>query len=161
MEKTTCSARLATPFAVLGIVTDGGWLTGIEFLPPGTPPLAPATPLAREAARQLEAYLADAAFVFDLPLRPAGTPFRQRVWQAMRRIAPGQARTYGELAAELGSAPRAVGQACGDNPIPVIIPCHRVLAKDGLGGFMHASGGGALSIKHWLLDHEGYRRGAA
>jgi methylated-DNA-[protein]-cysteine S-methyltransferase len=155
------AARLVTPFAVLGIATRDEWLTGIDFLAPHTPPCAPSTPLAREAARQLAAYLADPAFVFDLPLDPAGTPFRQRVWQALRRIPPGEARSYGELAASMGSAPRAVGQACGDNPIPLLIPCHRVLAKNGPGGFMHARGGHSLAIKHWLLRHEGCRRGAA
>jgi methylated-DNA-[protein]-cysteine S-methyltransferase len=76
------------------------------------------------------------------------------VWQALRRIPGGSTQSYGELARQLHTAPRAVGQACGANPIPVIIPCHRVLARNGLGGFMSSAGGDSLAIKRWLLEHE-------
>lgn len=157
---TAYAACLKTPFAVLGLRTDGSALTAIDFLPPGTPELPPRHPLAREAWRQLQAYLADASFVFDLPLRPAGTDFQRRLWRAMQRIPPGRARSYGDLAEELHSAPRAVGQACGANPLPLVIPCHRVVAKSGLGGFAHAKNGAPLDYKRWLLAHEGYRPGA-
>ncbi len=108
--------------------------------------------LLAEAARQLEAYFAGALTAFDLPLRPAGSPFERRVWAAMQQIPYGETRRYGELAAALGSAPRAVGGACGRNPIPVVIPCHRVLAKTGLGGY---SGRGGLDTKRALLALEG------
>lgn len=152
---STYQARIATPFGVLGIVADGAGLAAIDFLPPGTPPLPPQDPMAARVCTQIEAYLRDPAFVFDLPLKPGGTPFRNRVWQALRQIPAGRTRSYGELAAALHSAPRAVGQACGANPIPIVIPCHRVVAKDGsLGGFMGATGGDPLAIKRWLLDHE-------
>jgi methylated-DNA-[protein]-cysteine S-methyltransferase len=147
-------ARLLTPFAVLGIVTDQDHLTEIDFLPAATAALDPQNPLAREACAQLQAYLADPQFRFELPLRPCGTPYRHKVWQALLKIPAGQSETYGALARRLGSAPRAIGQACGANPIPVIIPCHRVLGKDGLGGFMNHSDGGPLQIKRWLLEHE-------
>jgi methylated-DNA-[protein]-cysteine S-methyltransferase len=150
-------ARLAMPFGVLGIVTSGGALKGIDFLPAATPELAPQDVLADKVCAQLRAYLADPAFVFDLPLDAAGTPFRSRVWQALQRIPSGQTLSYGELAKQLHSAPRAIGQACGANPIPLIIPCHRVLARNGLGGFMNSSGGDPLSIKRWLLQHESGR----
>ena len=83
-----------------------------------------------------------------------GTPFRQRVWQAIHAIPSGRTLTYGELARKLNSAPRAVGGACGDNRIPLVIPCHRVVASGGIGGFMHASGGDPIAIKQWLLRHE-------
>ena len=73
----------------------------------------------------------------------------------MCAIPCGHVLTYGEIAAQLGSSPRAVGQACGNNPIPIVIPCHRVVAKSGMGGFMHHNGGFALDIKRWLLAHEG------
>jgi methylated-DNA-[protein]-cysteine S-methyltransferase len=102
----------------------------------------------------LQAYLRDGQFVFDLPLEPQGTEFRQRVWAVMRRIPAGSTRSYGDLARELHTAPRAVGQACGDNPIPIVIPCHRVVGGSGLGGFMHQDGGHPLNIKQWLLEHE-------
>ncbi len=148
-------ARIAAPFGVLGIATAEDGVTAIDFLPRGTPLLPPQNAMAARACSQLEAYLRDPGFVFDLPLKPGGTPFRNRVWQALRRIPAGQTRSYGELAQALHSAPRAVGQACGANPLPIVIPCHRVVAKDGgLGGFMNAAEGGPLAIKRWLLQHE-------
>jgi methylated-DNA-[protein]-cysteine S-methyltransferase len=147
-------AILPTPFAVLGIVTDGAALTGIDFLPHSTPALAPQNPVAENACAQLQAYLTDPSYRFDLPLAPGGTPFQARVWQALREIPSGATQQYGELARLLGTAPRAVGQACGANPIPVVIPCHRVLARSGLGGFMSSAGGDPLAIKRWVLQHE-------
>jgi len=155
------AACLKAPFAVLGIRTDGDALVGIDFLPPGTTELPPQNSLAQEVWRQLQAYLADASFTFDLPLRPVGTDFQRQVWQTMQRIPPGHARSYGDLAEELHSAPRAVGQACGANPLPLVIPCHRVVAKSGLGGFAHAMDGAPLDYKRWLLAHEGYRSSAS
>jgi methylated-DNA-[protein]-cysteine S-methyltransferase len=111
------------------------------------------TPLLLEAKRQLERYFDGALRHFDLPLAPSGTPFRQKVWDAMQEIPAGETRSYGELAAAVGSAARAVGGACGANPIPVIIPCHRVLAAAGaLGGY---SGDGGLDTKVALLRLEG------
>lgn len=147
-------ARLPAPFAVLGIVTGEDALTGIDFLPAASPPLAPQNRLAARVCEQLRAYLADAAFCFDVPLAPAGTPYQRRVWQALSAIPSGRTQSYGDLARALCSAPRAVGQACGANPIPLIIPCHRVVARAGLGGFMHSQDGGPLAIKRWLLEHE-------
>jgi methylated-DNA-[protein]-cysteine S-methyltransferase len=110
--------------------------------------------LLAEAARQLDAYFAGELAALDLPLRPAGSPFEQRVWTAMRRIPYGKTQCYGELAAAIGSAARAVGGACGRNPIPIVIPCHRVLAKTGLGGY---SGNGGLKTKKTLLSIEARR----
>lgn len=147
-------AILPAPFAVLGIVTDGAALTGIDFLPLGTPALAPQNPVAEKTCAQLQAYLTDPSFRFDLPLAPGGTPFQARVWQALRETQSGATQQYGELARRLNTAPRAVGQACGANPIPVVIPCHRVVAASGLGGFMRGGGGDPLAIKRWLLQHE-------
>jgi methylated-DNA-[protein]-cysteine S-methyltransferase len=108
-------------------------------------------PLLAEARHQLEAYFDGRLSCFDLPLRPGGSPFDQRVWAAMRQIPHGQTRSYGELAMEVGSAPRAIGGACGRNPIPIVIPCHRVLARNGLGGY---SGGSGLATKRALLALE-------
>jgi methylated-DNA-[protein]-cysteine S-methyltransferase len=104
-----------------------------------------------EAARQLRAYFERRLTDFDLPLMPAGSPFERRLWGVMQRIPYGQTRCYGELAIEVGSAPRAVGRACGRNPIPIIIPCHRVLSRNGLGGY---SGGTGLTTKRILLGLE-------
>jgi methylated-DNA-[protein]-cysteine S-methyltransferase len=150
-------AKLKTPFGVLGILCTDEALTGIEFLAPGTRPQSPRNVFAQTVCEQLLAYIADPDFRFDLPLQHGGTAHQNKVWQAMCAIPRGQVRTYGDLAAQIGSAPRAVGQACGNNPIPVIIPCHRVVGKSGMGGFMHRSGGDALDIKRWLLKHEGVK----
>ncbi len=108
--------------------------------------------LLAEAARQLDAYFEGRLRRFDLPLMPAGSPFETRVWTAMQTIPFGETRAYGDLASAVGSAPRAVGRACGKNPIPIVIPCHRVLARGGLGGY---SGAGGLATKQRLLALEG------
>lgn len=86
----------------------------------------------------------------------AGTPFQQRVWRELTRIPFGETRSYGDLAARLNSSARAVAGACRRNPLPLLVPCHRVVAKQGLGGFMGKTGGQALAIKRWLLQHEGH-----
>lgn len=139
----------------LGIRCDGAdWIEEIEFIAPRCEEKA-RTPLAAEAARQLNAWLKDPDFVFSLPLKPSGTPFQRRVWAQIAAIPRGRTRTYGELATALGNAPRAVGQACGANPFPIVVPCHRVVASDGgLGGFARNRGGFLLATKRWLLDHE-------
>jgi methylated-DNA-[protein]-cysteine S-methyltransferase len=105
--------------------------------------------------RQLGAYFRDPRFRFDLPMESAGTPFQRRVWEVLRAIPSGETRTYGALAAELGTSPRAVGGACRANPVPLVVPCHRVVAADGLGGFSGATAGPRLAAKRWLLVHEG------
>jgi methylated-DNA-[protein]-cysteine S-methyltransferase len=110
------------------------------------------SPLLAEAAAQLDAYFAGHLTRFDLPLAPSGSPFETRVWTAMQAIPYGETRVYGDLADTVGSAPRAVGRACGRNPIPIVIPCHRVLAKTGIGGY---SGTGGLATKRHLLALEG------
>lgn len=110
------------------------------------------TPLLAEAARQLHAYAAGDLREFDLPLAPAGGDLQQRVMAAMRAIPFGETRTYGEIAAGVGAPAQAVGQCCGANPIPVIIPCHRVTGTGKLGGF---SAPGGVESKVMLLRHEG------
>ena len=148
-------AIVAAPGFALGVHCNDDEITGIEFLEP-RPEQAPQTPLAAEAVRQLKAYIADPAFVFGLPLRPVGTTFQRRVWEQISAIPNGQTETYGQLAKSLNNAPRAVGQACGANFYPVVIPCHRVVATGGgLGGFNRERGGFLLDVKRWLLKHEG------
>jgi methylated-DNA-[protein]-cysteine S-methyltransferase len=151
-------ACVRTPFATLGITTTDTHVTGIRFLAPTVAAKAPRKDsIAFLACVQLQAYLADPAYVFDLPLRLAGTRHRLAVWEAMQRIPAGATRSYGDLARELSSSARAVGGACGANPIPVVVPCHRVVAAGGrIGGFMgSATDGFERSIKRWLLEHEG------
>ena len=151
-------ACLRAPFATLGITTTGTHVTGIRFLARSVAAKAPPrNTIAFLACVQIQSYLEDADFVFDLPLKLAGTRHRLAVWEAMQRIAAGKTRTYGELAQEIGSSARAVGGACGANPIPVVVPCHRVIAAGGdIGGFMGARAEGfERDIKRWLLEHEG------
>lgn len=147
-------AKLPAPFGALGVRTSKGRLAEIVFLRP-TVVLAPLDGVAERACKQLEAYLADPEFCFDLPLASSGTPFQRRVWSKISAIAPGSTRSYGEIAREIDSAARAVGQACGANPLPLVVPCHRVLAAGGIGGFAHHESGFPLSVKRWLLAHEG------
>jgi methylated-DNA-[protein]-cysteine S-methyltransferase len=147
-------AQLRTPWGVVGIHCADDLLIGITFLESGSKEQMPCDAFAREVCAQLSAYFASANFQFDLPLKLSGTEHQLKVWQAQRDIPCGEVKTYGELAAALHSSPRAVGQACGNNPVPIVIPCHRVVSKAGLGGFMHRADSGALNIKQWLLTHE-------
>jgi len=147
-------AVVAAPGFCLGIRCDDDEVTGIAFIEPRAEQ-APATPLAKEATRQMRAWLKDADFSFGLPVRTAGTTFQRRVWNGISDIPSGKTKTYGELAAAVGSSPRAVGNACGANPYPVVVPCHRVIAANGrLGGFAGNRTGFLLDVKRWLLDHE-------
>ena len=154
MSESIYQAIVAAPCFALGIQCNADEITAIDFLEP-RPEQAPETPLAAEAVRQLHAYLADPSFEFGLPLRPAGTHFQRRVWAEIAAIPLGQTHTYGQLAKNLKNAPRAVGQACGANPYPLVVPCHRVIASGGgLGGFNRQGGGFLLDVKRWLLTHE-------
>lgn len=152
------SALLPAPLFSIGVRCNDNEIVEIVYLEPRAG-IAPETPLAKEAVRQLQAYLQDARFAFSLPLAPAGTAFQRRVWAGIAAIGPGATRTYGELAQSIGSGPRAVGNACGANPYPLIVPCHRIIASGGgLGGFARNRGGFLLDVKRWLLHHEALAR---
>lgn len=148
-------AKLKAPFGMLGIRCTADALTGIDFLPASEQSQAPTSEFAAKVCEQLQRYLDDPHFRFTLSLELHGTAHREKVWHAMLDIPCGQTRSYGELATELHSAAQAVGQACGANPVPIVVPCHRVVGKAGLGGFMRHAGGTSLDIKRWLLAHEG------
>jgi methylated-DNA-[protein]-cysteine S-methyltransferase len=145
-----CSIAIDSPVGRLTVSATPQAIVSIAWSddPQGEP-----NALLTEARRQLEAYFAGRLTRFDLPLTITGSPFDKRVWEAMRQIPYGQTRSYGELAMEVGSGPRAIGGACGRNRIPLVIPCHRVLASNGLGGF---SGGAGLPTKQMLLALEGH-----
>lgn len=140
---------LDTPLGRLRLESDGAALTRIAW---DDTLRHVRDPLLDEAARQISAYFAGELRVFDLPLGPAESRFQQRIRAAMQAIAYGCTRTYGDIARELGTAARAVGRACGDNPLPLVVPCHRVVAGHGLGGY---SGGRGRESKRRLLEHEG------
>lgn len=147
-------AILDAPPCRLGAVFIGDTLTRLDFLPADTPLAGNGGERVQHLRKELDAYWRDPCHVFDLPFEAAGTPFQMRVWRALMSIPPGRPSTYGELAKQLGTAARAIGQACGANPLPILIPCHRICAASGLGGFMHASAGMPLDVKTWLLAHE-------
>ncbi len=141
-----------SPLGDLTIFEEGGSIVALEF---GRAPAGQGKPsaLSRRAARQLDEYFDGKRRAFDLPLAPAGTAFQRRVWARLAAIPAGRVETYGAIARKLKSGARAVGAACGANPIPVLIPCHRVLgAGGGMGGY---SGEGGVATKRWLLEHEG------
>lgn len=151
------SAVIAAPFGAVGIRTGDGMLRELIYLPKTYPEKDPGDTLAERAAGQILRYFTEPDFRFDLPLAPAGTAFQQKVWATISSIPRGQVLTYGQVARHLGSAPRAVGQACGANWYPIVIPCHRVTATGGLGGFSNSddAAGFHLGVKRWLLAHEG------
>jgi methylated-DNA-[protein]-cysteine S-methyltransferase len=142
------------PKMKVAVATRDGKVVGIRYLPLSSPSVLPRNALAEKASKQLERYRDDPDIVFDLPLLIEGSPLQRGVWQAMCAIPRGHTRTYGELARELGADARAIGQACGDNRLPIVIPCHRVVAADGIGGFSHTTEGYLIDVKRWLLAHE-------
>lgn len=154
---TTYAAILPAPLDFplkLGVRLHAADLVSIDFLSQRYADLAPATAQARRVATQLDRYFIDSSYVFSIPLMLQGTPFQTRVWRALMRIPPGVSVSYGALAAQLGTSARAVGNACRANPVPIIVPCHRIVARDGLGGYAGALAGHKLQLKRWLLSHE-------
>ena len=140
---------LHTPLGEVTISEDGGAIVALDW---GRGRDQEATPLLREACDQLQDYFDGKRMSFNLPLAPEGSDFQKRVWAALCAIPAGETRSYADIARAIGSAPRAVGGANGANPIPLFIPCHRVIAADGsLGGY---SGGDGPATKRYLLDHE-------
>lgn len=159
MSQVVYDAVIQTPVGLLGIVTDGNAVTGIALGLPPCESRPPCNAVSARAVRRIQNYFRDPSAHPDVCTRLRGTPFQHRVWDALRDIAPGRTRTYGELARELGTSARAVGGACRANPCPVIVPCHRVVAAGGgLGGFSGHRNGVWLDIKRRLLVLEAARR---
>jgi methylated-DNA-[protein]-cysteine S-methyltransferase len=139
-----------TPVGALAIAEEDGRIVSVDW---GWPAESVETPLLIRARDQIEEYFAGTRTAFDLPLDPPGTAFQRKVWAALERIPFGATRSYGDLAHDLGTAARALGSACGRNPIPILIPCHRVLGAGGrLGGY---SGFDGIDTKRFLLRLEG------
>jgi methylated-DNA-[protein]-cysteine S-methyltransferase len=150
----TICCYLDSPVGRLALEADGDTVTGVRWASAGEKVTkVKLSPVLKEAHRQLERYFARKLKRFDLPLAARGTDFQKSVWKMMREIPYGETATYGGIAMALASGPRAVGTACGRNPIPIIVPCHRVLGSSGReGGF---SGGQGLPTKRKLLALEG------
>jgi len=154
------AAILSPPFAEggakLGIALEDGVLCAIDFLEPGMggADRDADSPAAELVVEQLLAYFDDPAWEFSLPLQSNGTTFYRRVWRALMAIPSGCLCTYGEVARRLGTSARAVGGACRANPVPIVVPCHRVVSGSGTGGYCGAMAGAPLAIKRWLIEHE-------
>jgi methylated-DNA-[protein]-cysteine S-methyltransferase len=147
-------AVISSPVGRLGIQCRDGALHSLTYLP-DTEPLRAPTGLAAEVADQLDQYFSEPDFRFELPLRLDGTTFQRRVWSALAEIPCGELRSYGELARELQTGPRAVGGACARNPVIIVVPCHRVVpVTGGLGGYGGSAKGAGVDIKAWLVRHE-------
>lgn len=142
-------AATRTPIGPISLVEEGGAITRLLWKHEVS---GYRSDVLKEGLRQVEAFFAGELRVFDLPLTPEGTEFQRAVWDRMLAIPFGQTRSYGDIAMAVAAPAQPVGNACGANPIPIIIPCHRILAADGLGGY---SGSGGIETKVWLLKHEG------
>lgn len=144
-----------TPIGRLAIHTYAGKLIGIDYGVRSEPSQHLGDPLHKKIASQVRRYFARPSTGFDLPLSLTGTPFQLKVWRALQRIPASKTLSYGELAERLHTSARAVGNACRANPVPLVVPCHRVIAKHGIGGFAGATAGPSIARKRWLLVHEG------
>lgn len=157
-KKLDYETVIDTPVGRLGIAIEGESITSIDMLSRRRSLRSSNKPLARQAARELKQYFKGERSSFDLPVSKRGTDFQERVWRALRKIPFGKTVTYGQLADRLSSGARAVGTACRKNPVPIVVPCHRVVAKSGIGGYMGDTTGPRVKMKHELLNHEhGYR----
>ena len=148
-------ASIKTPFAHLGISLVDDRLAAIDFIESNNE-IKPADDATVNVCKQIRQYLENPALhdSFDIVCSYSGTPFQNRVWCELKNIPSGKVVSYGELAIKLGTSARAVGNACRKNPIPVVIPCHRVVSANGIGGYAGDTGGDLLKIKSWLLQHE-------
>ena len=145
-----------SPLGRLGVQCRNDRVTRLDYVANTVPLKTATTPFERRVLKQLAQFLVNPEHHFTLPLDMRGTDFQCRVWEALTEIHAGQALTYGELAARLGSGARAVGNACRNNPVPVIVPCHRVVSAAGIGGYAGSTGGREIQRKQWLLRHEGF-----
>jgi len=146
------------PSFSLGVTLHGGYVFGIEFLLElAVFPQSAKTEVHESAPlvqSELSRYFESPNFDFTMELSLEGTPFQRKVWRALQEIPLGETKTYGQLASMLGTSPRAVGNACRRNPIPIVVPCHRVVAQHSKGGFAGETQGAMMAIKDWLLLHE-------
>jgi methylated-DNA-[protein]-cysteine S-methyltransferase len=146
---------LDSPLGRLGVQIRDKHITRLDYLADTVSLRAATTPLERQVLKQLAQFFISPEHRFTLPLDLQGSDFQCRVWQALTGIPVGQTLTYGELAVRLDSGARAVGNACRRNPVPLIVPCHRVVSAAGIGGYSGSIDGREIDRKHWLLRHEG------
>ncbi len=161
MKQSNFSAVIDSPIGRLAIIVRHEKLTGIRFLDRRTGLAKPDGEMAARVVSQIQAYFADPDAGFDLICNMQGTDFQKKIWCRLTKLKQGQTLFYGEVAHELGTSPRAVGNACRANPIPIVVPCHRILSKTGIGGYDGDRETGKVNIKHWLLVHEGVDLGSS
>ena len=154
MMKPEYDLVMDSPIGRLAAIFDGLQLVALDFTDKRSPLVTARTAPASALQVRIEAYFRDARTVFELPLSLQGTAFQRRVWEALGNIPCGQPVTYGQLARQLKTSARAIGGACRANPVPLVVPCHRVVAAAGVGGFAGQTAGRKLAIKQWLLAHE-------
>ena len=144
-----------SPLGRLGVQVVNNKIYRLDYLAGSVQLRAASSDFDRKVETELENYFDNPDTGFSVPFELAGTPFQQRVWLALTLIPFGETLTYGELAARIGSGARAVGNACRRNPVSIIVPCHRVVAAHGIGGYSGSTSGPLLDRKCWLLQHEG------
>jgi methylated-DNA-[protein]-cysteine S-methyltransferase len=144
-----------SPVGRVGIRMQGETLSRLEFLSRRHKLVQPASSEARDAVHSIQAYFRNPQQAPDVSWNAPGTAFQLKVWRALRAIPSGAVVSYGDMARQLGTSARAVGNACRNNPLPVVVPCHRVVASTGLGGFAGDTRGRLVSVKRRLLALEG------
>jgi len=152
--KPEYNAVIDLPFGRVAVRADDKGLSLVASVTRATKLKKASHPVAQETCRQLKSYAANPDFRFSVTVNTDGTPFQKKIWRALRSIPGDQTVTYGELAQKLHTSARAVGNACRRNPVPIVVPCHRVVARNGSGGYMGKRRGSAIRLKNWLLRHE-------
>jgi methylated-DNA-[protein]-cysteine S-methyltransferase len=147
------SILITSPLGTIALAFQHDKLSKLEFLAGGSKK-PPRDSLTKHIAAELAQYFKNPKHSFNISMHLDGTPFQKTVWRALQQIPPGKTMTYGELAKKLKTSPRAIGQACRTNPIPIIVPCHRIIAANHLGGYAGKLKGKMMDIKQWLLQHE-------
>ncbi|HHA18422.1 MAG: methylated-DNA--[protein]-cysteine S-methyltransferase [Gammaproteobacteria bacterium] len=143
-----------TPFGQITLFASEYYLQGIDLFNIQADTISQSSPITQQLSRELKDFFIQAHNAWSIPLMYAGTDFQQTVWQYLRMIPIGETRTYSEVASALNTSARAVGNVCRANPFPIVVPCHRVVSKAGLGGFAGKIEGHEMTVKQWLLDHE-------
>ena len=147
-------AVINSPISGIGIRVKNQSVIAIDLLHEDVPLEHFHSEYAELVVQEIQRYFLNPKHVFVGEVCPVGTEYQRSVWRLLRKIPSGKKLTYGQLADQLASGPRAIGNACRNNPIPIIIPCHRVVAKSGLGGFAGKTTGFTVDVKRWLLAHE-------
>jgi methylated-DNA-[protein]-cysteine S-methyltransferase len=155
MSSRYYSSVISTPVANLGMQIDDSSLYGLSWLPKNYPVKISKTGVAREVFIAIQTYIQSGEPLPPVPIQLVGSVFQIKIWKALKDIPMGTVVSYGDLAKQLKTSSRAIGQACRTNPVVLFIPCHRVVSVNGIGGYMGIQK--KINIKKWVLHHEGYK----